>query len=420
MKFFHSHIILPEKCTGKIKCIKACPTEALRYRQNKLIFFDDLCVDCGECINVCPEGVFAPVIDEISDFDKYEYKIAIPSRVLYSQFNSEIPPQLIHQALLNTGFDAVIDISEKINELSFAISEHIKRKSDGKPIISPFCPAVIRLIQVNYPNLMGLISPFDVPREIIAKESKKKISVEKGIAINKIGAIYISPCPAKVVSIKQPAEKEKSWIDGAIAINDIYKVILPEINKLQSNNKAEEHEECFHFGKGWGMLGQVLNHIDSENCMSVMGIDNIKMILDDIEDSKLVNVDYLEAFTCNQGCVGGAFCVENPYISMHNFFILEKKYAALSTLDKKEVMKKYRQGFYFLENPVLPRTTRTLATDISSSIKRMKQKERILSKLPQKDCGLCGAPSCETFAQDCARGEADLSDCIFFKTSPHY
>ena len=42
-------------------------------------------------------------------------------------------------------------------------------------------------------------------------------------------------------------------------------------------------------------------------------------------------------------------------------------------------------------------------------------KERIFSKLPGKECGLCGAPDCETFAEDCARGESDMTDCYFFK-----
>lgn len=418
MKFYHSHIIIPERCTGRMKCIKACPSQALRLRHGQITFFDDLCVDCGACINTCPENVFVPVIDEISDFEKFEFKIALPSRIFYTQFGLNIHPKLVHQALKKIGFDAIVDLCQVSHELSFVISEHLKI-NPVKPIISSFCPSLLRLIQVNHPNLIELTSEFDVPREITAKEVKKKYAEKQGISINKIGAIYITPCPAMVVSIKQPAEKDKSWIDGAIAIKDIYNRIFPEILKIQENQKTEESDEFFYYGRGWGGYSHGPQYLDSERCISVVGIDNIKMILNDIEDSKLKNVDYIEAFTCTQGCIGGAFCVENPYTSRHNSIMLEKKYDEPIAFDKNEVMKKYKEKYYFMEHHVLPRTTRTLDSDLATSIKRMKQKERIYLKLPKKDCGLCGAPTCETFAQDCASGEADLTDCIFFKPGSH-
>ena len=95
--------------------------------------------------------------------------------------------------------------------------------------------------------------------------------------------------------------------------------------------------------------------------------------------------------------------------------MLEKRYSDPVDFDPDKVLEKYRDGYYFMEQSVLPRPTRSLAVDIATSIKRMKQKERILTKLPKMDCGLCGAPGCETFAEDCAWGEADLTDCIFFK-----
>ena len=415
MKYFHSHVIIPEKCDGRMKCIRSCPTKAIRIRQNKIIYFDDLCVDCGACINSCPENVYIPVIDEISDFEKFELKIALPSRILYTQFGLNIHPHLIHKALKQIGFDRVVDTSRETHDMSYVVSEHLKLNPGGKPILSSFCPAIIRFIQVRYPNLMELISTFDVPREITAKTAKQKYSAELGIPVNKIGVIYITPCPAMVVSIKQPAEKEKSWIDGAIAIKDIYNIILPEILKIQDIHRQDDHEEYFYYGRGWGGLSHVQQHLDSERCMSVRGIDNVKMILDDIEDSRLRNVDYIEAFICSQGCIAGAFCVENPYISRHNSIMLEKRYSEPVDFKEDEVMEKYRDGYYFMEQTILPRPTRSLAVDIATSIKRMKQKERILTKLPKKDCSLCGAPGCETFAEDCAWGEADLTDCVFFK-----
>ncbi|MFH0867278.1 MAG: [Fe-Fe] hydrogenase large subunit C-terminal domain-containing protein [Bacteroidota bacterium] len=418
MNFFHSHIIIPERCTGRMKCIKSCPSQALRLRHGKLTFFDDLCVDCGACINICPENVFVPVIDEIDNFEKFKFKIALPSRIFYTQFGLKTHPAQVHQALKKIGFDAVVDSCQVNNELSFVISEYLKT-NPVKPIINSFCPSLIRLIQVNYPNLIELISTFDVPREVTAKEAKAKYAKKLGISIEKIGVIYISPCPAMVVSIKQPVEKDKSWIDGAIAIKDIYNRIIPEILKIQENQKPEKDEEYFYYGKGWGSHSHGPQFLDSERCITVVGIDNIKMILNDIEDSRLKNIDYIEAFTCTQGCIGGVFCVENPYTSRHNSIMLGKKYNEPIAFEKNDVMKKYYEKYYFLEHHVLPRTTRTFDTDLATSIKKMKQKERIFLKLPKKDCALCGSPTCETFAQDCANGEADLSDCIFFKPSSH-
>jgi len=415
--FYHAHQVIEERCSSRLKCIRHCPTEALRVRNNKITFYSDLCIDCGLCTNMCPENVFVPVSDTLEDFQTFKFHIVIPSNILYVQFNPVVHPAVIHRALKNIGFDAVADVANACEEVGVALRYHLKTHPQIRPLISTFCPAIVRFIQVRYPNLLANLEPLDVPREIVARETKRHYAKKLHLKLEEIGVIYITPCTAKIVSIKQPAEKEKSWIDGAIPIKDIYNLISPEVIKIQ--NRKDKIEENYqypkHYPKAWGILGQFSQHVGMEKSLSVSGICHVKQVLDDIESAKLQQIDFVEAMSCLHGCNNGIFCVKDPYVSRHNSIMMQKKYGRTIACDKEKVLENYRSGDYFFENPVLPRITRTSEpVDIGVSIKRMRKKERILAKLPQKDCSLCGAPTCETFAEDCARNETDITECIFF------
>jgi len=415
--FYHAHQIIQERCEGRLNCIRACPTQAIRLYNGKIFFHNELCIDCGVCINTCPENVYVPVISELDDFSTFKYLIAVPSPVLYTQFGQNIHPNTVRRALKQIGFKEVVDLAKISDEVSYALLHHLKKSSSPKPLISSFCPSIVRFMQVNYPNLINLISPLDVPRELTAKEAKKTCSEKLNLKEEEIGVIYITPCPAKIVSIKQPAEKEKSWFDGAIPIKEIYNLILPLIIEIQEK-KQEVNDGDFHFGTGWAVMGHIVRDVGAERCLSVAGLDNVKTILDDIENSKLRNIDFIEALACKQGCIGGAFCVENPYVARSSSILLERKYGSIKSIDKKKVLANYDQGAYSLERPILPRPTKSFnVDDIATSIKKTRQKDRMYMKLPHKDCALCGAPTCEAFARDCANGEIEVTECIFFRKS---
>ncbi len=413
-QFYHSHEVIGERCKGRLNCIRACPTKALRYRDNKIVFLNNLCIDCGVCVQTCSEKVFVPVMEGIEESNKFDYQIAIPSAVLYTQFGMDVHPNVIKQALRRIGFDEVVDPAKVIDEVALAIRHHLRTVKGNRPLIGSICPSILRLIQVSYPNLIDYLSGFDVPREIIAREAKMDFARKKGVSPEKVGTVYISPCMAKIVSIRQPAEKTKSWIDGAVSIRDMYNMLLPEIMEIQKTGSEELGEE-FYYGKGTGLYPRISQSEDPERYMVVAGLDNIKMIFDDIENSKLRNIDFIEPLACMQGCVSGVYCVENPYIASHASIQLGKKFGVNKDFKKEEVLSKYKDRYYFMEHPVLPRPTRHVEHDIAASIKKMRQKERIFLKLPMKNCSLCGAPDCDTFAGDCARGEAEITDCYFFK-----
>ena len=53
--------------------------------------------------------------------------------------------------------------------------------------------------------------------------------------------------------------------------------------------------------------------------------------------------------------------------------------------------------------------------DLAGAITRMKQRERIRAYLPGIDCGACGSPTCEAFAEDVASERAEEQLCIFVR-----
>ncbi len=412
-QYYHAHKVVLEKCRGHMTCMRHCPTQAIRVKGGKAVISEDLCVDCGTCISVCPAGAIVPITDPVGEISHFRYKVVVPSPVLYSQFESSVHPYIIHLAFKKLGFDEVADVSASSAALARALVKHMRKYRGRLPLISSHCPSMLRLIQVKYPDLVELVVPLDVPREVTAREIRKKLPAKLDLQPDDIGIIYIAPCPAKIVSIKQPAEKARSWFDGVVSIKDVYSVLLPQIVTIKETFDETQVPKDFAFNAGWATLGGITRAVEMENWLAVSGLDHVMKMLDDIENSRLRNVDFVEAMACMLGCIGGTLNVENPYVARTNSIKQRFKYEDRIKVDDKDIEHKLKEGYYFLENPILPRPTKYFDTDLETSIKRMKERERVYQKLPQTDCGCCGAPTCLAFAEDFVRGAAKLTDCIF-------
>ena len=49
-----------------MSCMRACPTAAVRIRNEHAVKLADRCIDCGECIRVCPRAAIVPLTDQIN------------------------------------------------------------------------------------------------------------------------------------------------------------------------------------------------------------------------------------------------------------------------------------------------------------------------------------------------------------------
>ncbi len=415
-QYFHSIRINTEKCDGRMKCMRVCPTQAIRVRGGKARIIEEKCIDCGECIKACPHGAIVPLTDPSGELTKFRHTVAIPSPALYAQFGREILPEKILSGIKRLGFDDAFDLALTCGEVSFAIQEYLRDYTGPKPLISNVCPAVVRLVQVKYPGLIDQLIPIEPPRELAAREIKKNKSKQFKLKEKEIGAFYLTPCPVKMISIKQPAEKGKSYLDGAISISDIYGPLLSAMEGTGEGSYRKALENICILGVGWAMDGGICRTLRLKNSLAASGIADILTVFEDIERGTLRNIDFIEAYSCRQGCVGGSLTVENVYISYNKILKLIEtlEYEQIKACpDIREVRKLYSQKYFFIRGKFEPRPLTPLDKDLAKAIKKKREKEEIYESLPKIDCGACGAPTCITFAEDVVRGEAELDDCIF-------
>jgi len=415
-QYYHSIRIDTDKCDGRMKCMRACPTEAIRIRKNKATIIEEKCIDCGECISVCPHNAIIPLTDPFGELAKFRHTVAIPSPALYTQFGREILPDKILDGIKKLGFDDAFDLAFTCGEVSFAIQEYLREYKGPKPLISIACPTIVRLIQVKYPSLIDQIIPIEIPRELASREIKKKKSKQFDLKEKEIGTFYLTPCPAKMISIRQPAEKGRSHLDGAISISDIYGPLLSAMESTEKISFRKALGNICILGIGWAMAGGICRTLRLKNSLAVSGIPEVLKVFNDVERGKLRNIDFIEAYSCPQGCVGGSLTVENLYVSYNKILKLIEtlEYEKIKACpDIREVRKLYGQKYFFMEGKLEPRPLKPLDEDLGKAIKKRKEKDTIYKSLPKIDCGICGSPTCLTFAEDVVTGEAKLEDCIF-------
>jgi hypothetical protein len=245
---------------------------------------------------------------------------------------------------------------------------------------------------------------------IAAREARRRAVQEWGLAEQEIGVVYITPCPAKMHAVEDRRHGWHTYVDAAIAISEIYPALLRVLGEIRDANG-----EIHGLGLGWPVLGGQLACLKAEDCLAVGGVTDAVRILDEIENGKLREIQYIELHSCATGCVGGSLTVENSYIARGQVLHMVRKYGTTPARDPVRVREEVRRGFFARHGAIPPAPLLPLDTDVTHALRKLHLKRRLAERLPGIDCGACGAPTCADLADDAVRGEAHVEECVLLR-----
>lgn len=421
--FHHTLMVRKDLCQGCTHCMKRCPTEAIRITGGKAQVDPERCVDCGQCMAVCPHHAIVIEQNDFQQIFQYKYRVAILPTLLIGQFDDDVSEEAMIDALHNIGFTHVHYAESGVDILK-TLGKKISVYADQHPVVSSYCPAVVRLIQLRYPVLLPNVNLMRTPAQITALYARVVLQSE-GIVPEDIGVFYITPCAAKYAQIKTPGSATSGLIQGGLNLDYVFNLMQTYL--AQHPNRKDEELTRWEKPRITGpaflwSLTKGESAMMQGRTLSVDEVHNVIEFLELVEEDRHKNLDFLELRACDTGCTGGILTARNRFLATerikHHAATLPKE---LHEADKARILAFSDQLIHNLKTDrIVAKHSLQLDRDVSMAIKKLEKVKRITEVLPGIDCGLCGSPTCRSLAEDIAKANASIRRCVVLKlTDPH-
>ena len=405
----------PNKCILCRRCVAVCKNvqkigaidcgnrgfdSSISTTYNKSLK-DTNCVYCGQCIEACPTSALREkdntdeVWAKLKDPEVHVVVQPAPSvRVaLGEEFKMPIGTNVTGKmvtALKRLGFDKVFDtntgadftIMEEANEFVERFKEN-----DNIPMITSCCPAWVRYIEINYPELVPHLSSCKSPHQMLGALIKTYYAKKENVSPEKIFVVSVMPCIAKKYERqrKELSNNGLSDVDCVITTRELARMIK------YANIRFEDLEDSEFdnplgistgagaiFGTTGGVMeaalrtaqdvltGKDFDKIDFEQVrgekgikkatvningkdikvVAASGLGNAQKIMEEIKSGK-ADYQFVEIMACPGGCImGGGQPIKNSR-TRAKFDVRKLRADSIYSIDEKSQIRKSR------ENPAL-------------------------------------------------------------------
>ena len=159
---------------------------------------------------------------------------------------------------------------------------------------------------------------------------------------------------------------------------------------------------------------------ESKHSLSIDEISNVIEFLEKVENDEVDGIDFLELRACDQSCSGGILTCNNRFLTCEKMFSRARAVAQKERSGEITRAKEVEEEKDYIMNNIRlgkiePRSMLSLDTDIAKALEKMNKINEYKRRLPQIDCAICGAPSCDALANDIVCNNRHITDCIFIQ-----
>ena len=327
---------------------------------------DSSCINCGQCVQVCPVGALT-LVDNIGDVLK---AIADPTKTVVVQTApavrvalgeefgmnpGEIVTGKMAAALRRLGFDYVFDtdwsadltIMEEGTELLGRVKKVLAGEKASLPLFTSCCPGWVSFYEKNFPDLLNYPSTAKSPQQMFGAVAKNYFAQKIGVKREDMVVVSIMPCLAK----KSECARDEFKVNGDPDVNfSLTTRELAHMIKQCNLDLVKMPEEDFDsplgqstgasviFGATGGVMeaavrtayevytGKPLPKIDLEEVRGFDGIktavvdfdglpvkvgvcyglSNARKMMEEVREGNPNGYHFIEVMACPGGCIGGA------------------------------------------------------------------------------------------------------------------
>lgn len=294
-------------------CLRSCNAKAIYIGEEKKAYIDyDKCVSCGACVYQCPFGAIVDksfildilkLIKESENNTKYKvYAIVAPA--ISSQFTEAKIEQVI-TGVRKIGFAECLEVALGADIVScHEAKEFAETIEERKWMTTSCCPAFVKYIEKNYPDLMSHVSGTVSPMIALARIIRQMDDNAK--------IVFIGPCTAKKMEIYE--DDLKGDVDYVMTFEELRSILdAMEIDLT----KCEESvlDNASYFGRIFARSGGVTTAVLQANKdlginadMKPVKCDGLAEVVKTMKIASFgkLPANFIEGMACKCGCIGGA------------------------------------------------------------------------------------------------------------------